>query len=400
MGVRKRVKVKLPQLHPGQAAIDLKRFTVITCGRRWGKTEFVLYQIVHALLEKKRVSLWLPDYSNFQIYWDRLMVLLPPQLIKSKNFNLKALKMKNGGFLKAYSLHNGTSKVGRGEKFHMAVIDEAAFIMDLRNAWEAIIRPMLVDYAGSAIIVGTPFGKNFFYTLSQLHKVDDQWGYYSAPTTDNPHLPESERLEIIEKIKKAPNNQLLRQEYLAEFIESGGSVFSQLKPVTSTKETIGYRIGIDLAKSQDYTVVSVFNDHNQQVYFERWNTESWTQITERIRRILDKYDRKEVIVDRTGVGSPICDQLIKDGYNITLFNFSNKSKEALIENLALLIDNSEMEFLLEGANNEDIQVLEFQSFMRHLDNGRIKYKSDFTDDCIMAAGLAMSTEPYRMAGVY
>ena len=42
------IEIQLPKMHEGQAELEsqMKRFNVVACGRRWGKTE---YQIIRAI---------------------------------------------------------------------------------------------------------------------------------------------------------------------------------------------------------------------------------------------------------------------------------------------------------------------------------------------------------------
>ena len=182
------------------------------------------------------------------------------------------------------------------------------------------------------------------------------------------------------------------QEYFAEFLESGGQVFGELKHVTAPADPGNHvRIGIDLAKSQDWTVISVFNFNNQMVELQRFQTMDWESIIEKIRSTIDKYPSSEITIDNTGVGSPIADRLEAVGYEVTRFNFTETSRLRLLENLALMIDNSEIEFI-----DDDILIREFEAFSRMIVKGKIKLLSTISDDIVMSCGLALYQDPFEI----
>jgi hypothetical protein len=61
-----------------------------------------------------------------------------------------------GGLLEFWSLDNPDA--GRGRKYARVIIDEAAMIKFLMDAWRASIRPTLTDLKGDAWFLSTPQG--------------------------------------------------------------------------------------------------------------------------------------------------------------------------------------------------------------------------------------------------
>lgn len=387
-----KITVNLPRLHAVQKHIDKNRtrYTVISCARRVGKTTYLVNKIIEALVNGKRVGYWLPTFKYLPTVWQMILDRIPQEILLSSNKTDKIIETTTGGHLRIHSCERVES--GRGEKYHLALIDEASLVAALEVIWEATISPTLVDYTGELIVTGTPKGKNFFYVMAQKSKFDPQWSSFTARTIDNPHLPKLER----DRIAALPDTPYNRQEYKAEFLEDGGDLFGPLTIVQKLKPSALFKIGVDLAKSQDFTVVSVFNEFNQQVLLERWNTMSWTAITEKIQNILDKFPDSDIVVDATGVGSPICDALEHAGYNVERFIFTAPSRYKILEGIALLIDNGQVEFI-----DDEVQTAEFEAFGRYQKRGAVKLLSSAPhDDIVMAAALAMSVKQTPFAQIW
>ena len=132
-----------------------------------------------------------------------------------------------------------------------------------------------------------------------------------------------------------------RQEILAEFVDSGGMVFKGLENVLDSvpEEPIPgefYVIGVDLGRHEDFTVISVGKlSEMRQVYRERFNRTDWDYIKERVRYIYQHYNKGSIMIDSTGYGDPIYEDLAKEGINIHGMNLNVSSKPAIIENLQL-----------------------------------------------------------------
>jgi hypothetical protein len=63
---------------------------------------------------------------------------------RAKNEQEKRLELISGGVIDFWSLDNPDA--GRGRKYALVVIDEAAMIPGLEEAWQQSIRPTLTDH--------------------------------------------------------------------------------------------------------------------------------------------------------------------------------------------------------------------------------------------------------------
>ena len=206
-----------PPLHDSQARVvaEAARFTVLNCGRRFGKTELAKRILAQCAIEGQRVAYCAPTYPmSHQFY--REMVDACAGMTVGNEAN-RRIGFPGGGFIDIWSLENGGDRV-RGQKYHCIVIDEAALILGLRNIWERVLRPTLTDYEGAAWLLSTPRrGSDFewFYQRGQDDK-DDEWASRTMTTADNPFI----KAEEIAASRAGLSEQAFAQEYLADFAAS------------------------------------------------------------------------------------------------------------------------------------------------------------------------------------
>lgn len=114
----------------------------------------------------------------------------------------------------------------RGQGLDGLVVDEAGFLK--RGRWATELRPSLSDKKGWAILIGTPKGRNEFYTFYVRGQDPEyanwmSWSFSSYVNT----LPNGGYIEWseIEALRDELPELIYRQEILAEFLEGEGVVF-------------------------------------------------------------------------------------------------------------------------------------------------------------------------------
>jgi hypothetical protein len=71
--------------------------------------------------------------------------------------------------------------------------------------------------------------------------------------------------------------------------------------------------GLDLAKQADFTALSIVcADCRKELYLDRFNRIDYIYQMERIKATCQKWGVSYLLVDETGVGSPIVEQLQRD----------------------------------------------------------------------------------------
>ncbi len=250
MSETRELQVKLHILHPAQQRIiqEAKRFNVLKCGRRFGKTEITKELAVQTALDGFPVGYWSPTYKDMNKVWDTLKDTLFA-VTKRKDEQLKQIKLITGGSIDFWSMEDPNN--GRGFAYKRAIIDEAEKASKLKESWEQVIRATLVDMNGDAWFMSTPkFGQTYFKTTLYQNKFQfDNWNSWTFTSYDNPFLDPAE----IEEAKKY-DELTYRCEYLAEDVDNVGNPFAYaFKP----EKHIGkcqYNSGHHLYLSFDFNV--------------------------------------------------------------------------------------------------------------------------------------------------
>lgn len=223
----------LPKPHSAQTQIirEARRFNVLACGRRWGKTTLGIDRIVHPALMGLPVGWFSPTYKMLAEVWREAVRLLRP-VVRTINSQERRLELITGGVVDMWSLD--TPDVARGRKYARVVIDEAAMVRGLKDAWQQVIRPTLTDYEGDAFFLSTPKGFNDFYELWAMgQEAAGDFKSWRKPTTTNPHISPAE----VGKAKRELPDHVFEQEYDAIFLNApGGRVYDVWDEANVTEE--------------------------------------------------------------------------------------------------------------------------------------------------------------------
>ena len=367
------MRIELPNPHINQQRIldSQSRFRVVMAGRRFGKSELSQIEIIINSLQGKKVAYITPTYQLARVFFDQLIKVVPFESNKSE----LSIKFPNDGSVSFFTGERLDNL--RGRKFDLVVIDEASFIPNLEDGWLNSIRPTLTDYKGRALFISTPRGKNFFYSL-YLKSGEPDWESFKFTTYDNPHIDKTEiddaRLQLPEVV--------FEQEYMANPAENAANPFGSMYIRQCTFEVSNeppIAFGIDLAKSVDFTVIIGLDRNGSVCHFDRFQKD-WRQT----KQVINNLPRVPILMDSTGVGDPIFEDLQRDGLNVQGYKFTSTSKQQLMEGLASAIQQRKITFP-QGKITEELEVFEYQytSF-------GVKYSAPqgFHDDCVMSLGLA------------
>lgn len=371
-------KITLPRPHTNQAKVlnSKARFKVLMSGRRWGKS--LICQVITCLesMQGKRVAYITPTYLLAKAFFDELALLMPANIAIPNRSDL-TFKLISGGSIRFFTGERLDNL--RGLKFHYVIIDEASFIPDLEDGWNNAIRPTLTDYQGKAIFLSTPKGKNFFYSLF-LKGIDPspEWESFKFSSYDNPYISDDE----IDSARLALPEVVFEQEYMANPAENSANPFGSqaLSKCVSAMSSDPVRVyGIDLAKYSDWTVIIGMDANGNVAYFDRFQSD-WASTQNKIRTL----PRAPMLIDSTGVGDPVVEQLQREGLAIEGFKFTSQSKQELMLGLQVAIHQEKIHYP-PGMIQEELEIFEYQ----YSANG-VKYSapSGFHDDCVMALALA------------
>jgi hypothetical protein len=284
------------------------------------------------------------------------------------------------------SADNPESILGLG--FKGIVVDEAARIP--ADVWNYTIRPTLAQTMGWGTLISTPNGRGWFYDLHTRGKDPDETDYASFhfPSNSNPYFPEAEW----EEARRTLPEDVFRQEYLAEFLEDSAGVFHNvddcllLAPPVRQDEVV---IGCDLAKHTDHTVlIAMDRKTGHCLDMERFNQLDWPIQKERIISFYRKYNGL-LVLDATGIGDPVYDDLRHVIPRIQPVKLTNISKSQLIQRLIVAIEQRQIAWPTGWAVlTDELKRYEYKITA----NGNITYNAPggYHDDCVIALALANS----------
>ncbi|MGL6349734.1 MAG: terminase large subunit domain-containing protein [Aeromonas sp.] len=292
----------------------------------------------------------------------------------------------NGAVLRFKSAENPDSLYG--EDVRAAVLDEAS---RMRVDSFYAIRSTLTATQGPMRIIGNVKGrKNWFYLGSRKAEGGEKnHSYHKITALDAVAagvFPQSE----LDDARRSLPEAVFRELYLCEPSDDGGNPFglqyirqnlrslSRLQPVA---------FGVDLAKSVDWTVIHGLDVNGHTCVHERFQL-PWRETMARIRLICG---RVPTVVDSTGVGDPILEQLQAGTDNFKGFKFTQASKQMLMEGLALAIQNGEVYY------PDGVITSELESFEYEYTRTGVKYSAPegVHDDCVMALALAINAKANR-----
>lgn len=336
------ITLPMPRPHEGQREYlkGARRFNVLCCGRRWGKNVVAHRRVIK--FADKPVAWYAPSYRMLSEDWRELSHRLAP-IVTRKNETEHRIELMGGGSVDMWSLENPDSS--RGRKYSHVIINEAAMVKGLSDAWNMVIRPTLADMRGGADFLSTPKGLNGFYELWNIAADNPDWARFHYTTYNNPFIPTDE----IDAMKASIPERVFTQEILAEFVEDGAFfqnvrncavIAEKDKPENHKGHTLF--MASDWAKSNDFHVTGVAcRDCKKVVDWERFNNVDYIYQRERMATLKDRWKPAGILPERNSIGEPNIELLVAQGWPIirgpdTKFGFCTTptTKPPLIEGLA------------------------------------------------------------------
>jgi hypothetical protein len=396
IATRPEINVPMDTFQPNEWAKQVwnhpARFKQICWHRRARKTTLAINKLIkEACLTEKRTYAYIgPTYAQAKgIVWRDPMMLkryLPRELLnKDPNETELYCEFNSGSVLQIRGADDPDSL--RGVGYAGVIFDEWAMMKPA--IWEEIIYPVLAANGGWAWFLFTPKGRNHAYHYWNNARQWKDWQNFFLDVNSSGIVSPEE----LERAKSEMPEDLYKQEFLCNFLEGAGSVFKGINMcITGSLEDVkpGHRyvIGFDVAKTVDFNVlICVDQGTNQVVAFDRFNQTSWAYQKERAAIMARKYNDALIIIDSTGVGDPILEDLQRMNLKVEGFKFNQNSKEELVERLMLAISQRMIYFPIVRELLDELESYTYEI----LPSGRFRYNAPAGqhDDCVMALGLAL-----------
>lgn len=329
-----------------------------------------------------------PIYKQSEKVFDEMSKAFAPSVVKT-NASKLTLEVE-GSLIQLFSSERYDNM--RGFTFDYLIIDESAWQNE--EAWTNVLRATVLVRGKKVLFLSTPRGRNWFYNLYSMDGVDSQYKSFRMSSYDNPIIDSKE----IDAARLTLPEHIFKQEYLAEFVDNGSGVFTNLtiaNPVNSSS----YYAGIDLGRADDYTVLTVINQSGQVVCCDRWRHSSWQTIIDSMLPILKRYN-PHVLIEVNSIGDVIYEQLLKVYSKVKPFVTTSKSKQEIVEGLQVAIQNKtftmpEIDWLIKEFN---VFTYEYNPKTRN-----IKYSAPngFHDDGVMSCCIAFQCyKEYKSKGEF
>lgn len=402
------------------------RFWNITASRRMGKTALLRFLFWRAITMKGDffgppfVAVIADTHEHANKVWDRILLDIYSRdecraLLANHDRERERLTFKGGAVAQRFSGDNPAALSGEGVT--VALPDEAQFISD--EAMSNFI-PSITERRG--IIIAAGVAENDGGWFSQWEdKGDDpyytDYGHIAIPWYYSPFIPE----KMVEMARRELGEEMFSRRYMAVRPQKGESLWPHLhscifnldmpidpvdKPyeVESPQEGHRYVGGLDVARVEDYTVLTIFDyETGKLVYFHRLTGSSIGTQAAFIAPAVKRY-AAHIYMDATGLGIGAY-EIMRDTLNalyqdewdkngviverkggIEEVVFTNKEKQDMVEKLAVLF-----EFERIKVPNIVPMIRELHKYQKtKLDSGALRYAAPngYNDDCVSSLLLA------------
>lgn len=370
-----------------------ERYAVTEASTKAGKTVAAMAWIIEqCMMAKAGQNFWwiAPGYNQSDIAFRRLKQGLTPGSFTALESPTPRLLVSSGAMLWFKSGDNSDALYG--EDVYAAVIDEASRVKE--DCWYAI-RSTLTATNGPIRLIGNVKGrKNWFYGLARKAEAEmleqpdasKRRMHYSKITALDAIAAGVITQEEVDDARETLPDSVFRELYLAEPADDAGNPFGpeHIRACTVDELAPGPAVafGVDLAKSQDWFVVIGLNEQGGVCVFERWQRIPWGVSIEKTRALVGE-DAK-ALVDSTGVGDPVVEQLQAGQGNFEGYHFTSSSKQKLMEGLAVSLQRREITFP-KGFIRQELDNFEYE-FTRT--GVRYQAMEGMHDDCVCALALA------------
>lgn len=391
-----RLLLRLPSLYPKQARfVHAKtKFTVCFASTKAGKTVGMITRIVADAWERGKPGRdwywYAPSYGVSKIAYLRLIRWLnkadPKQRIWRKNDSELFVELKPGSRIYFKGAERPDMLFGpdawgvvidEGTRCREQMLEVALSVTTATDGWIAIIGNM--KSRGDWMYKLWHQGNQGDPDITSLKL--DAWDAVEGGVLQR---------SVIEQAQKRLPRHVFEALYLAIPSDRGTNPFGQeyidaaggsLSPVATDA------MGVDLAKSVDWTWVVGLDKYGQATVDERWQA-PWELTTPKLIRLIGK---TPCLMDSTGVGDPILERVQQKCPKVQGYKFTSSSKQILMEGLSVALQQSELSGL-SALLRAELEIFEYEYTATGV---RYSAPEGMHDDGVMALALAVHKQGKR-----
>lgn len=299
------------------------RFKILRCGRRTGKTFFIIIDSLSLALKYPNLSLayiGLTYGHAKDVVWEDYLKVAGA-LVEYKNSQELLIRLHNGSRIKLYSWDSIDNMLGK--KYHKVYCDEAAVPKNFKKAWDDVIEPTLLDFHGEAWITSMPRGKGQFKKLIDESKPKKDWEDFHYTSYDNESIPNVKA--DLDRKRKDISPSVFAQQYLAEFTDLQGRIYTEFNRDNTLSEPpfnpVSWGFSVDFGYNHPLAAYLYAIGPDDQIHVYRELYERGLDDSQRLKKI----------------------QELTEGYNITMAVGDSEDP------LAIISLNKELPFKIEGA---------------------------------------------------
>lgn len=395
----------------------IKRNTSIITGRQFSKTTILGWYVSWFGVTKANSLIWIlaPTVDQTRIVFNEIANYFRTTLkgmvdgkIKSSPF--PEIQLKNGTKICCRGLNR--PEYVRGNRAHLIVCDEAAFIKEgsIREVVEQMLLVTGQREASALVLTSTPFGNGEYYEWTEVAKKqaeldDPRFAYFHYTSLENPYADKRQLEEV--KQRYGEDSAIWRAEYLGEFQDDELAVFSSLdiqaaydawptdKYGRVEKFPVGfleghkYVQGVDLANRSDYFVSTVLDRTDSQavrlVHMDRYRRKGYTFYKNRVRANYRAYGKAQTIGDATSLGESV----IEDLRDISIVGYTfggNAAKWEVVQELSRMFQ--ERRIIIPNQRDIISELSYFRYFVTPSKVLRMEAPRGKHDDIVMSLALA------------
>lgn len=301
-------------------------------------------------------------------------------LVKANDSSMRIVDNETGGTFEPFTGDNPQGIYGEGIK--RFVIDEAS--RQTVDSFHAATTTVSAAKGSIKCLFNLDLGgQNWAIQellrvqgLSQQERIDNEEDFLLFKTGDGGLVDDAEIARAKRTMPKAlfdalfnaiiPETDLTLFHNLQKLFGAGGPVPKEPKPGNV------YIMGLDVARKQDWTAATIMDlSLRRIVHTERMHRIDWPLQYKSLKATYDFWNVSKTLVDCTGLGDPVESALRELGMNIEGFQFTEKSKEQLIE--GAVIDCNQETFDVCQDEQFDVLRSELDNFQVMLDGKRVRY---------------------------